>query len=298
MASPSVKTSGLEAALYRWRKNGFSGVGLNDGVWGAYAGTATTYYEVEIDANGTPDTFQWRQDGGGWTTDVAITGALQTFDSPTQGITFGATTGHTIGDKWSIGNLYDEGTTESTVYAQITTAANRVLNINNEPTFTDGGGANVTNIEHANGRAKFDANVGTVTVAGDNGYIPLGTIQPVAFAYDFSFTFAGKLIDGTCYQANWGTFVAGTGGMTGSASAFFLANKSFFKTLEDQVSSSLDNYYLMLPSTYDPDGDRTGDMYAMWVSISGVDTSAPVGEIVRETMNFTAEGYSAFYAQT
>ena len=64
-------------------------------------------YEVEIDTEGTPDTFKWRQrdftgSWGGYTTGVSITGSPQTLANGIT-ITFGATTGHTLGDKW---NLY------------------------------------------------------------------------------------------------------------------------------------------------------------------------------------------------
>jgi hypothetical protein len=89
----------------------FTGAGLNDATysrasWVAPAGD-NQEYEIEIDATGTPNTFKWRQkvfggSFGSYTTGVAITaGAILLADGLT--VTFGATTGHTLGDKW---NLY------------------------------------------------------------------------------------------------------------------------------------------------------------------------------------------------
>lgn len=63
-------------------------------------------YEIEIDANGAPDTFKWRSKvfGGSFgssTAGVAITGANQTLADGVV-VKFTATTGHAIGDKWNI----------------------------------------------------------------------------------------------------------------------------------------------------------------------------------------------------
>lgn len=64
-------------------------------------------YEIEITATGAPDTFQWREFNvstgvtGAYTTGVAITGAAQALSNSLT-ITFGATTGHTVNDKWFI----------------------------------------------------------------------------------------------------------------------------------------------------------------------------------------------------
>ena len=160
-------THGKLANVFSMRPNGFKGTGLNDVTWGvAFSGAASAYYEVEIDAVGTPDTFRWRKNGGGWTTGVAITGAAQTLDEG-QTIAFGATTGHTLGDSWTIGNLKDEPCTEVGATAQITDATKRLLNPNTTVTFTDSGAANLLRIDYAAGKAYFDANVAVVTVTGN-----------------------------------------------------------------------------------------------------------------------------------
>lgn len=73
---------------------------------GTYSGTGSTTIEIEIDAQGTPDTFKWRQDGGAWTTGVAITGAEQLLADGIS-VTFAATTGHAYGSSWElIGTTY------------------------------------------------------------------------------------------------------------------------------------------------------------------------------------------------
>jgi len=88
----------------------FTGAGLDDATFGGtYTGTTVlSTYEVEIDATGTPDTFKWRKDAGGYTTGVAITGSAQTLAEGVT-ITFAATTGHTLGNKWIV-NVSPSGT--------------------------------------------------------------------------------------------------------------------------------------------------------------------------------------------
>jgi hypothetical protein len=79
----------------------FAGAGLNDATsGGTYSGTGPTTFDVEIDATGTPDTFKWRKGAAAYTTGVAITGAAQTLSDGVT-VTFAATTGHTLADKWA-----------------------------------------------------------------------------------------------------------------------------------------------------------------------------------------------------
>jgi len=79
----------------------FIGGGLDDATYGGdYVGQTAKTYTVTIDSTGTPDTFQW-DDGGAPTTLVPITGAAQTLSDGVT-IQFGATTGHTLTDSWTI----------------------------------------------------------------------------------------------------------------------------------------------------------------------------------------------------
>lgn len=80
----------------------FTGSGLDDmALGGTFTGGASLNYRVQIDAAGTPNTFKWSDDGGtNWNaTAVAITGGAQTLNNGVA-ITFGAATGHTLGDRW------------------------------------------------------------------------------------------------------------------------------------------------------------------------------------------------------
>jgi hypothetical protein len=81
----------------------FTGTGLDDATsGGTFTGTEDTNYKVEIDGVGEIDTFKWSDDGGAtWeATLVAITGGAQELNNGVT-ITFGATTGHTVGDYWT-----------------------------------------------------------------------------------------------------------------------------------------------------------------------------------------------------
>ncbi|MFA5436813.1 MAG: hypothetical protein WC372_12315, partial [Candidatus Neomarinimicrobiota bacterium] len=81
----------------------FTGAGVNDMFTsGTYASANSLTYVVEIDAEAIPDTFKWSDDGGStWdVATVAITGSAQTLNNGVQ-IKFLATTGHTLGNKWT-----------------------------------------------------------------------------------------------------------------------------------------------------------------------------------------------------
>lgn len=68
---------------------------------GTFTGSVAATFEVEIDAEGAPDTFQWRKDSGSWTTGVSVTGAAQLLSDGIS-VTFAATTGHSYSFKWTI----------------------------------------------------------------------------------------------------------------------------------------------------------------------------------------------------
>jgi hypothetical protein len=80
----------------------FVGTHLDDATsGGTYTGTVSATYTIEIDSAGTPDTFKWKKNSGAWTSGVAITGSAQTLSDGVT-ITFGATTGHTATEYWTI----------------------------------------------------------------------------------------------------------------------------------------------------------------------------------------------------
>ena len=80
----------------------FTGSGLNDcTISGNFNGNEDKNFRIEIDGTGTPDTFRWSNDGGStWEVeDVNITGSAQALEDGVF-VTFGATTGHTLSDRW------------------------------------------------------------------------------------------------------------------------------------------------------------------------------------------------------
>ena len=90
-----------------------TGTGLNDATFGGvYTGGSTKTYQVKITAVGTPDSFQYSDDGGssfnGVNTQIRSDGVQSLAEGVT--IIFDATTGHTLNDVW-----------ESTVIVPLTT---------------------------------------------------------------------------------------------------------------------------------------------------------------------------------
>ena len=111
----SVSTSDVTAGAPFYRANEgdsigeagttFSGSGLDDAFFsGHFTGTSSTTYYVKIDSVGTPDTFAVSLDDFSTTisTGTAITGDKQLIHSADNiYVEFGATTGHTLNDKWT-----------------------------------------------------------------------------------------------------------------------------------------------------------------------------------------------------
>lgn len=289
-------THGKDAAVYINNANGFVGAGLNDLAFGAYSVPSdSSYFEIEIDGNGAPDTFRWRENGGAWTEGVEITGAAQSLAGAngTQAITFAATTGHTIGDKWVIGNLYAEPCTESGSQAQITDTAMRLLNPDVIVVFTDSGGANVLRIDYSRGIAYFDAAVGTVIVEADNGFIPADALEIAAYLYDWQFAADVNFADKTTFGANWKSWLAGLADAKGSVQGFFASRKWF-----DRLATTPGAKFITKLFTYDPDRDGTGDHFYGWVEFSGFSLTAQLETIVNEKIDFQFFGAPAFAVAT
>lgn len=300
MASPSEATKGILGNLYMLRPNGFKGSGLNDLTWGAASSVTDSFHiEVVITTGGAtnPNVFKWRENGGAWTENVNITGASQNLvgTNGTQAITFGAVIGHTAADQWTIGNLYAEPTTESTNTAQITDANLRLINPNSPPTWTDSGGKTVTEVNYANGKATFSGNVGTVTVAGNGGYVLKSGMQQVGDAEGFSFTGSCQMLETTPQGASWDTFLGDCASLTGTIDKFFIANRDFFEAIEDNIDGS-QLYFLLELYWYDPDQDQTGDHISVWVTFTTETIKAAKKSPVMANVSFTAHGGTAFTA--
>jgi len=298
MASPSTPTHGKLAAIYRLRPNGFKGNGLNDLTWGTgFAGASSMYYEVVIDGTGTPDTFKWRNTGGGWTTTVSITGAAQTLDN-SQTITFAATTGHTTNDQWTIGNFKDEATTESGADAQVTAAAYRILNPNSPPTFTDDGSETVLILDYTRGQATFTGNVGNVDVDGNNGFIVRSGLELQGYLYGWEFAPGLDLAEISRCGQKWKEYIPGQGNAKGSAELYYIGVDSFWDDFLDNADGTQKYHYLEL-FNYDPDADQTGDHWRAWVTFTGFSVDgADVGNVVKEKIGFEVLGSPSFTANS
>ena len=299
MASPTTPTHGKLAALYVLRPNGFSGSGLNDFTWGTGAtNAATAFYEVLIDGElsggGGADTFKWRKNGGGWTATVDITGAAQTLDE-TQTLTFAATTGHTADDQWTIGNFTSEGTSESTNTAQITTVANRRINPNSPPTWTDDGGETVLTTNFTNGTAVFTDTVGTVTVGGNNGFIRDAALQKVAYCVDWTYDLTLDMADMSRMGQQWKDSLPGQAGGSGSMGGYFIGTETLYSCLSESIGAG-DKYFLVEFFNVDTDQDQTGDHTIAWVTFDGFSPQVDIGSVVQEQVSFVIQGQISFTA--
>jgi len=278
-------THGKLANVFSLRRGGFKGAGLNDAVWGAgYVGPASAVFEVEIDSQGAADSFRWRQDGGAWTDSVAITGGAQEL-AEGQEITFAAVTGHTLGDRWTIGNLANEPCTASGRTARITDPDRRLVNPNAVVVFTDSGGARLLRVDHATGLAHFDANVDVVTAAGNDGFIPAAALERAGYLYEWSLETALDLAEATVFQEDWKRWQAGQAESTGSAAGFLAGRKWFDGYRESQAA-----YFLLQLFTHDPVNDQAGDHFNLWATFENFNLTAPLGELVKETVGFKGSG--------
>jgi len=301
MASPTVPYHGKYAALYALRPNGFSGIGLNDVTWGVGSTAADlTYYEVEIDGVGTGgggvDTFQWRVNGGAWTTDVDITGAAQTL-ADTQTITFANDgTGaliHTLSDRWVIGNLKDEPTTIVGSTAQITDTAARLLNPNAPPVWTPTNAVNLLWVNYTNGMATFSGAPGVTDVTGNNGYVPTLALQKVGYLINWSLSLSLDMADISAQPDVWKTAIPAQASGSGSAEKILIANETLYNCLADTIAAG-DKYSLLQLFNYDLAQDQTGDHINAWVTFTAFNLPTTIGEVVKETSNFQTVGEVSF----
>jgi hypothetical protein len=291
-----MSTHGRFGAVYLLRPNGFDGAGKNDLTWGSgFNGAATSYFEVVIDGNGTPDTFKWRVNGGAWTETVGITGGAQTL-SDTQTVTFASTTGHTVGDAWEIGNFKDEGCSESGSSAQVTEATRRFLNPNSPPTFTDSGGKTVTRIDYVRGIAYFTGAVATVTVTGNNGFVRAAALDKAGYMYGWTLDASVEIADASVFGTLWKSGLPGLAEASGSCEGYF-STTQWHAIFEDGADGTK-KFHLLELYSYDPDDDQTGDHWTLWATISNWNVTAAIGAVVSEKLSFQAYGDVVFTANS
>jgi len=100
-ANTEIHANGVMSGI---NTTSFTGSGLNDGTYGGvYNGSGAKTFSVRIKSTGSPDTFEYSFDNFSSTeaTDIGITGSAQNVANGVT-ITFGATTGHTVNDKWQM----------------------------------------------------------------------------------------------------------------------------------------------------------------------------------------------------
>jgi|GEM_PF-1264070 len=296
MAFSTTPIHGKNGNIFWLRPNGFKGSGLNDLTWGSYsAATASAHFEIAIFSTGAPDTFKIRENGGTWDDNTgvgyAITGSEQTYTgiNGTVAFTFAATTGHTVGDQWSVGHLYSEPTTIVDNEAQITSTLRRLLNPNDRPTWTDSGGATLETVDYTTGKATFASNPTSVTVTGDNGYILESGLQELGFIQDWTLNPTIDIVDGSYMGTDWKEFYVGMAGATGSINKMFIANHNLFEALNNAASGT-QSFVLLQLFVYDPDRDQTGTHINLWAIINSWGIDAPKADLVKSNINFTSEG--------
>lgn len=99
--APAVKLV-FASLTFTYGKTQTTGSGLSDlTMSGTYTALVNHTYYIKISSTGTPDKFQWKKDTGAYSAEVSIVGGAIALADGVQ-VTFGATTGHTLGNEWTV----------------------------------------------------------------------------------------------------------------------------------------------------------------------------------------------------
>ena len=192
--------------------------------------------------------------------------------------------------RWAIcgvqGNLQAEACTSSGATAQITDSTKRLLNPLALPVFTDSGGAKLLWVDPSSGTAYFEKNVGTVTVSGDNGYIPQAAIQRVGYITDWSLAIKRTTAKQTAMGDDWDTYATAQGDASGTSEGYYIGN---FTAFEEMVTGAPGATLVEL-FAYDPNKNATGGHFVAWAVFTGFDIKAPLNEMTKESVSFTVTG--------
>lgn len=296
---------GKYASLFRYRANGFKGVGLNDATWGTgYSGGGSSAdFDVAIFSTGTPDTYKFRKNEGAWDDNSSsgynITGAAQTL-SDSQTITFAATTGHTVDDQWSVGNFDTEATTEVTTTAQITTTTHRLC-FPKKLTWTDSNNKTLFYEEYAIGKAHFDpngGNVGTVTVSGNNAYIIPSGLDQIGYLTGWTLNTVLNMADASRCGQHWKEYIPGMASANGTAEALHIIADSFYQEFYENATDVNENVFLLELYFYDASQDQTGDSIKCWVVFNNWGLSSSLTDVVKENVSFNVFGIPSLVEST
>jgi hypothetical protein len=145
-----------------------------------------------------------------------------------------------------------------------------------------------------NGTAVFSAAPGVTTVTGNNGFIPAAALQKVGYLIGWNMSLTLDMVTIARCGQQWKEQLPGQAGGSGSAEAYFIATETLFRILEEGVCDQ--KYFLLELFNYDPDQDQTGDHFLAWVTFNSFGLNAPVGDVVKENINFTIHGMISFAA--
>ena len=205
----------------------FVGTGLDDAFFaGHFTGTTPTTYYVKIDSVGTPDTFAVSLDDFVTTlsTGNAITGSAQLIHSADNiSVEFGATTGHTLNDKW-------EGTAGPT---------------NVDTGFFSNRNTGTTGVGYTHVGMYFDVTDAKWKFLDEYDPVPQGSINPADPSYNL-----GTIVAGTFEGALSGNVTGNvTGDLSGSVTLGAADSLVFEGATEDDFETTV--------TAADPTADRT-----------------------------------------
>lgn len=208
----------------------FVGTGLDDAFFaGHFTGTTNTTYYVKIDSVGTPDTFAVSLDDFVTTisTGTPITGSPQLIHSADNiSVEFGATTGHTLNDKW-------EGTAGPT---------------NVDTGFFSNRNTGTTGVGYTHVGMYFDVTDAKWKFLDEYDPVPQGSIDPTDASYNL-----GTIVAGTFEGALSGNVTGNvTGDLSGSVTLGSADSLVFEGATEDAFETTL--------AVTDPTADRTATL--------------------------------------
>lgn len=181
--------------------------------------------------------------------------------------------------------------------ALITDTDKRILSPNSSDlAFTPTNSVPFKSINYALGTAYYEGDPGVTTCTGTGAYVAAGNLVKTGYIYEWSLDFALATHDLTAFQDAWKTFGAGMAEMNGSISGF-MVDDNWHADLEDQTDGTMAWWYIDLLS-YDPDDDRTGDRFGLWVIFTGWSPATSVSDYIRETITFQVHTAPSFTANT
>jgi hypothetical protein len=319
MPSPTTPKHGKYGAVYIAYDNGYKpgGVGAsvyqgkNDATWGENVDgipNTTSVFEVQIMTNGTPDTFKWQKNFSGWSPSTPVS-TDPTLLSDLMTIKWDSTIDHAVGDRWLIGTHHAVTCTISGKSKQITDPEWRICNIGHDYNyitrsnlFLDTTAGYPKYINWNTGAAYYTINptLATTNELRAGSYVNKVAMVKVAYVSDWSFSTSLDMADSSYMGEHWKSSTPGQGGTSGSLSCFFISASpllGLIKKDEERLYKTQKFYHLSL-YTYDPNLDGSGDYFSTWATITSNGISTSVGDVVKESIDFTGEGIPAFVPST